>query len=86
MSKSFIGENHEWTINRSKIQFRKSVFEVIIFEDAIQAVTYLDLCIDQRTVDFGGSMKLEEMNLYKILSQHNQVFWHQRLTLETLSH
>ena len=30
-------------------------------------------------------MTLEEMNLYEILSQHNQIFWHQRLTPETSS-
>ncbi len=52
---------------------------VSCFETASKAVGYLDSQIDKQTVGFAGSMTLEEMRLYELLSNHNQVFWHHRI-------
>ncbi|MCM1220177.1 MAG: lactate utilization protein [Lachnospiraceae bacterium] len=55
-------------------------YEVTIFETASEAVTYLDMQIDNQTVGFGGSMTLEQMGLFEKLQNHNTVFWHQRIS------
>lgn len=55
-------------------------YEVTIFETASEAVTYLDMQIDNQTVGFGGSITLEQMGLFEKLQNHNTVFWHQRIS------
>lgn len=54
-------------------------YTVTIFETAAEAVTYLDMQIDNQTVGFGGSVTLEQMKLFETLQRHNTVFWHQRI-------
>lgn len=54
-------------------------YKVSCFETASEAAAYLDAQIDKQTVGFAGSMTLEEMGLYELLSSHNQVFWHHRI-------
>lgn len=54
-------------------------FAVSCFENAAEAVAYLNGVIDRTTVGIGGSMTVEEMGLYEPLASHNQVFWHQRM-------
>ena len=54
-------------------------FKVSCFNTVGDAVSYIDAQIDNRTVGFGGSVTLEQMNLYDILKKHNEVFWHQRI-------
>ncbi len=55
---------------------RERGFGVKCFETAAEAAAYLDSQIDGQTVGFGGSVTLEEMGLYDLLSRHNQVYWH----------
>ncbi|MBR5774007.1 MAG: lactate utilization protein [Clostridia bacterium] len=54
-------------------------FGVSVFETAREAAEYLDKQIDGKTVGFGGSVTLEQMGLYEILSRHNEVRWHHRI-------
>lgn len=53
-------------------------FEVRIFDTAQEATNYLNNQIDQKTVGFGGSVTLAQMNLMESLQEHNTVFWHNR--------
>ena len=53
-------------------------FKVSSFETTKEAAEYLNSQIDGATVGFGGSITLEELGLYALLSGHNTVFshWH----------
>lgn len=56
-----------------------SGYIVRCFDTASEAAGYLNTEIDGQTVGFAGSVTLEEMGLYELLSTHNRVFWHQRI-------
>jgi len=60
-------------------ELRDRGYIVNFFDTAIQASEYIDSQVDSQTIGFGGSMTLEQMGLYEILSKHNTVFWHQRI-------
>ena len=49
---------------------------VSVFDSSNEAARYLDTQIDGKTVGFGGSVTLHELNLYNVLSSHNIVYWH----------
>lgn len=51
-------------------------YQVSHFATAQEAAHYLDSQIDQTSVAFGGSVTLKDMDLYPLLSKHNQVIWH----------
>ena len=51
-------------------------YAVKTFATAAEAAAYLDGQIDGKTVGFGGSVTLEAMGLYDLLSRHNTVAWH----------
>lgn len=51
-------------------------YAVSTFSTAQEAATYLDRQIDGKTVGFGGSVTLQDMGLYELLSRHNTVIWH----------
>ena len=53
-------------------------YKVGIFETAKEATQYLNEQIDHKTVGFGGSVSLAQMNLMEALQEHNTVFWHNR--------
>lgn len=53
-------------------------YKVHTFETAQEATQYLNEKIDQKTVGFGGSVTLAQMNLMEALQDHNTVFWHNR--------
>lgn len=52
---------------------------VSCFDTSTKAVEYLNMQMDNKIIGFGGSMTLEQMNLYDVLSKHNKVFWHHRI-------
>ena len=54
-------------------------YTVTCFETALEAASYIDSQIDQKTVGFAGSMTLEKIGLYELLNKHNQVYWHHRI-------
>jgi hypothetical protein len=49
------------------------------FENATEAVQYLDKQIHNQTVGFAVSMTLEKMGLYERLIKLNEVYWHHRI-------
>lgn len=51
-------------------------YQVTEFDTKEEAAQYLDNSIDSKTVGFGGSMTLKEMELSDKLEKHNQVLWH----------
>ncbi len=54
-------------------------YAVSCFDTASEAAQYLNRAIDQKTVGFGGSVTLDQMNLYDRLKTHNEVCWHWRI-------
>lgn len=52
-------------------------YKVSVFKKSQEAVEYLDKTIDGKTIGIGGSVTIEQMNLYPALSKHNKIFWHQ---------
>lgn len=59
-------------------KLRNLGYKVSEFETARDAAEYLGKEIKNKTVGFGGSVTLEQMKLYEILSKSNTVYWHQR--------
>ena len=53
-------------------------YQVAIFASKEEAANYLSDQIHGKTVGFGGSMTLHEMNLFEALSSHNTVYWHDK--------
>ncbi len=51
-------------------------YTVSTFSTAQEAAAYLDRQVDGKTVGFGGSVTLQDMGLYELLSRHNTVIWH----------
>ena len=54
----------------------KKGYNVSAFATKEEATAYLDSQIHGKTVGFGGSVTLREMNLFNALSTHNTVYWH----------
>ena len=51
-------------------------YAVTVCETKEEAAAYLNGAIDGRSVAFGGSRTLDQMGLYDLLKEHNQVIWH----------
>lgn len=54
----------------------KNGYTVSVFETAEEAACYLEAEITGKTVAFGGSVTVRDMELYEKLSRNNTVFWH----------
>lgn len=54
----------------------KKGYQVHVFENKESAADYIDTQIDKKIVGFGGSVTIQQMNLYEKLSGHNTVYWH----------
>ncbi len=53
-------------------------YKVQCFDNHVEASNYLNASIDETNVAFGGSVTLQQMNLFDLLSSHNTVLWHWR--------
>ena len=62
--------------SRVKENLEKRGFSVSVFDTAAAAADYLDAAIDGKTVGFGGSITLQQMELAERLESHNELFWH----------
>ncbi len=51
-------------------------FSVKYFETAAEASAYLTDTLKGEKIGFGGSMTAQQMNLYELLAERNEVFWH----------
>ena len=60
-----------------KYNLEEKGYKVAVFDKKEAAAEYLDSQIDGRTVGFGGSVTIREMNLFEILSKHNTVYSHE---------
>ena len=60
-----------------KDNLEKKGYKVAVFDNKEAATKYLDSQIDGKTVGFGGSVTLREMNLFDALSKHNTVYTHE---------
>ena len=63
-------------INKLRENLQARGFGVSYFETAQQAADYLDEQIDDVSVGFGGSVTVQELDLYNRLATHNRAFWH----------
>lgn len=54
----------------------KNGFQVSSFDTAESAVKYLRENIRDCTVGIGGSTTVDQLGLYEILAENNEVFWH----------
>ena len=63
-------------LERAAEALRQRGFSVRTFATAKEAADYLDGAIDGVSVGFGGSITLEEMDLWERLRAHNQVYSH----------
>lgn len=51
-------------------------YQVSVFRDKESATQYLKTQIQDKTVGFGGSATIRQMNLFSVLSENNTVYWH----------
>jgi L-lactate utilization protein LutB len=63
-------------LEKTKKALEARGFSVRIFPDAKAAADCLNRAVDSTTVGFGGSMTLDELGLFDMLSAHNTVHWH----------
>lgn len=63
-------------LETTKCNLEKKGFTVKLFQTSDEAAVYLDKSIDSTSVGIGGSITVRDMNLFDILSTHNQVWWH----------
>lgn len=59
-----------------KKNFENHRFHTSYFETKEEAVSYLKEKVQGTIVGFGGSMTSEELGLYDVLKEKNQVYWH----------
>ena len=63
-------------LKNAAANLEKRGFSVRQFATGAEAAAYLNQAIDNKTVGFGGSLTLEQLGLYGLLSSHNEVHWH----------
>ena len=68
--------SNKYDFTSLKNSLGKKGYKVFVFETKEDATAYLKNKISEKTVGFGGSLTLHQMNLYKELSLTNKVFWH----------
>lgn len=59
-----------------KKNFENHRFHTLYFETKEEAAAYLKETIKGKTVGFGGSITSQEMGLYELLGENNEVYWH----------
>lgn len=65
-----------YRFSKLKANLESKGYAVHAFDTKEAAAGYLNAQIDGKTVGFGGSVTLREMNLFEMLSAHNTVYWH----------
>lgn len=59
--------------------FEKHGFSTQFFATKEEAAASLATALDKRTIGFGGSVTLQEMELYEKLAERNAVVWHNKI-------
>ncbi len=68
----------KYDLNNVKKNLEKKGYCVHIFENKELAAKYIDTQIDQKIIGFGGSVTIQQMQLYEMLSKHNTIYWHDK--------
>ena len=66
--------SYDFTILKDNLE--KKGYQVHVFDTKEEAAEYIDTQVDGKTVGFGGSVTLHQMELFSKLSKHNTVYWH----------
>lgn len=66
--------SYDFTILKDNLE--KKGYKVHVFDTKEEAAEYIDTQVDGKTVGFGGSVTLHQMELFSKLSKHNTVYWH----------
>ena len=66
----------EFDFTNLKENLEKKGYKVSVFGNSILAAAYINNQIDQKTVGLGGSVTINQMDLFSLLSKHNTVYWH----------
>ncbi len=61
-----------------KANFEKKGYSVSVFETKEEAAVYIDGNINEEVVGLGGSVTIHQMQLFHLLSKHNEVYWHDK--------
>lgn len=63
--------------DKLKTNLESKGYKVSVFNTKENAAKYLNNEINNKIVGFGGSVTIREMDLFKMLSTHNTVYWHE---------
>lgn len=65
-----------YDFSKIKKNMESKGYKVNVFDRKEEAATYIDSQVDGKTVGFGGSVSLHQLNLFSLLDSHNTVYWH----------
>lgn len=65
-----------YDFGKIKANMEAKGYKVNVFETKKSAAAYIDSQIDGKTVGFGGSVSLHQLNIFPLLASHNTVYWH----------
>lgn len=63
-------------LKKTVTSLTRNGYIVSVFRTKEEAVHYLNEQIDHTSVGMGGSVTLQQMDIYEQLAAHNEVFWH----------
>ena len=66
----------EYNLTSLQANLEQKGYIVHIFDTKELAANYIDKQINQKTVGLCGSVTIQQMNLFAMLSKHNTVYWH----------
>lgn len=65
-----------YDFGKIKANMEAKGYKVNVFETKESAAAYIDSQIDGKTVGFGGSVSLHQLDIFPLLASHNTVYWH----------
>ncbi len=65
-----------YDFSKIKMNMESMGYKVNVFDSKEDAAAYIDSQIDGKTVGFGGSVSLHQLNLFPLLAKQNTVYWH----------
>lgn len=65
-------------VSKTLENLKRHGFRPLWFETGKEAAEYLYGELKQTTIGFGGCVTAQQLGLYEILSENNEVFWHWR--------
>jgi NAD-dependent dihydropyrimidine dehydrogenase PreA subunit len=65
-----------YDFSKLKQHLEEKGYYVSVFDSKEEAAMYLGMQMEDKTIGFGGSVTIRQMNLFEILSAKNTVYWH----------